>query len=123
MSSEAVGVQGRIKKEATLATYAHCNGHCLYLAISKSCSLPQVRNVLDRMQSCCRFFLNSRKRSGLLEAIVTCNVVEEIRRKPLLDLCKTRWAERQSAYEHFYQAFVFIKEALEMIGYKQHLEK
>jgi len=69
MSSEAVAVQGRIKKEAPLATYVHCNGHCLNLVISKSCSLPQVRNVLDRMQSCCRFFLNSPKQSGLLEAI------------------------------------------------------
>jgi len=79
MSSETVGVQGRIKKEAPLVTYVHCNGHCLNLVISKSCSLPQVRNVLDRMQNCCHFFLNSSKRSGLLEAIVTCNVVEEIR--------------------------------------------
>ena len=75
------------------------------------------------MQSCCRFFLNSPKRSGLLEVIVKHNVVDETRRKPLLDLCKTRWAERQSAYQHFYQAFVFITEALEMIGFKRHLEK
>ncbi|XP_065904945.1 zinc finger MYM-type protein 1-like [Dysidea avara] len=118
MSSDAVGVQGWIKREAPLATYVHCNGHCLNLVISKSCSLPQVRNVLDRMQSCCRFFLNSPKRSGLLEVIVKHNVVDGTRRKPLLDLCKTRWAERQSTYQHFYQAFVFITEALEMIGFK-----
>ena len=26
-----------------------------------------------------------------------------------------RWAERQSAYQHFYQAFVFITEALELL--------
>ena len=105
MSSDAVGVQGRIKREAPLATYVHCNGHCLNLVISKSCSLPQVRNVLDRMQSCCCFFLNSPKRSGLLEVIVKHNVVDETRRKPLLDLCKTRWAERQSAYQHFLPSF------------------
>ena len=29
MSSCAVGVQVRIKKQATLATYVHCNCHCL----------------------------------------------------------------------------------------------
>ena len=103
---------------APLATYVHCN-----LVISKSCSLPQVRNVLDRMQSCCRFFPNSPKRIGVLELIISQNVIDETRRKPLLDVCRTRWAERQSAYQHFYQAFVFITEALELIGYKQHLDR
>jgi len=33
------------------------------------------------------------------------------------------WAERQSAYQHFYSAFVLITEALEMIGFKHHLDK
>ena len=56
MASDSVGVQARIKQEAPLATYALCNGHSLNLVISKSCKLPQVRNVLDRMQSCSKFF-------------------------------------------------------------------
>ncbi|KAK2561865.1 hypothetical protein P5673_015259 [Acropora cervicornis] len=60
---------------------------------------------------------------GLLELIVTHNIVNETKRKPLLDLCKKRWAERHTAYQHFYQAFVFIVEALEMIGFKRHLSK
>ena len=42
---------------------------------------------------------------------------------PFLDLCKTRWTERHSAYQHFYQACVFIVEALEMIGFKHQLAK
>lgn len=104
MSSGAVGVQARIMKEAPLATYVHCNGHCLNLVISKSCALPQVRNVVDCLPSCCRYFLNSSKRSGALELIVTHNVIDPGKRKPLLDYCKTRWAERQSAFQHFYQA-------------------
>ena len=28
--------------------------------------------------------------------------------KPLLDLCKTRWAERHNAYQHYYQAYVCL---------------
>ena len=123
MSSGGVGVQARIRKEAPLATYVHCNGHCLNLVITKSCALPQVRNVIDRLQNCCRYFLNSPKRSGVLELIVKHNVVDQAKRKPLLDLCKTRWAERHSAYQHFYQAFVFLVEALELIGFKRHLAK
>ena len=123
MSSPQVGVQGRIKQVAPLATYVHCSGHCLNLVISKSCAQPQVRNMLDRLRNCCRYFLNSPKRNGALEMIVRQNVVDTEKRKALLDLCKTRWAERHYAYQHFYQAYVFIVEALEMIGFKHHLEK
>ena len=123
MASDSVGVQARIKQAAPLATYVHCDGHCLNLVISKSCKLPQVRNVLDWMQSCSKFFLYSPKRMGVLELIIRQNVVDETRRKPLLDVCRTRWAERQSAYQHSYQAYVFITEALELIGYKRHMEK
>ena len=38
MSSGGVGAQACIMKEAPLATYVHCNGHCLNLVISKSCA-------------------------------------------------------------------------------------
>ena len=34
MSSGRVGVQARIREKAPLATYVHCNGHCLNLVIS-----------------------------------------------------------------------------------------
>ena len=42
MSSGRVGVQARIREKAPLATYVHCNGHCLNLVISKSCALPHA---------------------------------------------------------------------------------
>ena len=123
MSSDRVGVQARIRHKAPLATYVHCSGHCLNLVISKSCALPEVRNVIDCVKKCSRFFLNSPKRSGVLEKIIKHNVVSEERRKPLIDLCKTRWAERHSAYRHSYQGYVFVVEALEMIAFRYHLEK
>ena len=123
MASSRVGVQARIKQEAPLATYVHCSGHCLNLVITHSCSLPEVRNVIDRLQHCCRFFLNSPKRSGLLELVISKNVHDPGRRKPLLDLCKTRWAERHSAYQHFYQGYMHIVTALEVIGYKKHYDE
>ena len=120
--SESVGVQVRIKEEAPLATYVHCSGHYLNLVINKSCSLSEVRNVIDRIQDCCRYFLNSPRRRGALEVVVKRNVTDELKRKPLLDLCKTRWAELHSAYQHFYEAIVHIVDTLEIIGYKSHLE-
>ena len=107
-SSDVAGVQARIKEVVPLATYIHCNGHCLNLVINKTCSLPQIRNVYDHMQSCCHFYLSSPKQHGLLELIIKHKIIDETKRKPLLDLCNTRWGEQQDAYHHFYQAYIFI---------------
>ena len=123
MSSSRAGVQGRILQVAPLASYIHCSGHCLNLVITKSCAVPDIRYVLDRLKYCCKFFINSPKRSGLLEQVVSANVTDAEKRKPLLDLCKTRWAERHVAYQRFYQGLPFIVEALEVMGYKRHIEK
>ena len=105
MSSSRVGVQARIREHSPLAFYTHCSGHCLNLVISHSCSTATVRNVVDRMKATC---------------LVSSNVPETGRRKPLIDLCKTRWAERQTAYQHFYQAFKFIVIAFEAIALGLH---
>ena len=120
MSSECVGVQAQIKELSPLAT---CSSHQLNLVITHSCILADVRNVVDQLQHCCHFFLTSPKRSGLLELIVSKGVVDKCKRKPLLDRCKTRWAERHTAYQHFYQSFTYIVEALEYIGCKLHLHE
>ena len=98
MSSENVGLQARIKDISPLATYSHCSIHQLNLVISHSCVLPEVRNVIDRLQHCCRFFLASPKRNGLFELIVSNKTVEKSNRKVLLHLCKTRWAERHTSF-------------------------
>ena len=76
MSSDRDGVQKRIRELAPQATYVHCHGHCLNLAITKSCSLPDIRSIIDWLQHCCCFFLNSLKRSGVLELILSKNVKE-----------------------------------------------
>ena len=123
MSSSRSEVQARISEVAPLATYVHCSGHCFNLVITKSCAVPDISHVLDWPEHCCRFFQNSFKRSGLLQLVVAENVLDTQKWKPLLDLCKTRWAERHSAYQHFYLAFPFIVEALEVIGHQHHLDK
>ena len=84
MASKRVGVQARIREKSPLATYTHCSGHCLNLVISHSCALPVVRNVLDRVKATC-LFLNSPKHNELIIEVVTGNVIELGRRKPLID--------------------------------------
>ena len=113
MSSDRSGVQAHMI-ESPLAIYTHCSGHCLNLVISHSSNLPVIRNVLDKMKATCLYFLNSPKRNGLLSEILSKSIAEASKRKPLIDLCKTCWAERHSAYQYFYECYVFIIKSLSM---------
>ena len=122
MSSESVGVQKRIREHAPQAPYTHCCGHILNLVIVHSCKLPSIRNVIDKMKLVCLYFNNSPKREGLLKAIISSEIPDAKQRKPLLNLCVTRWAARHESYQHFYQAFVFMVKAFEVIAYGIHGE-
>ena len=76
--------------------------------------------MLDRVKATC-LFLNSPKHNELLIEVVTGNVIELGRRKPLIDWSlQARWAERYSAFQHFYQCYKFIAIALEVIGLGLH---
>ena len=55
MASERVGVQAHIREKAPLATHVHCCSHALNLVITKYCSIPDIRKILDRLHYCCRF--------------------------------------------------------------------
>ena len=112
MSSERVGLQALVKEKSPLAVYTHCSGHCLNLVIG---TLPIVRNVIDKVKSVCMFFLNSPKRNNLLVEVVS-KAIHLTKRAPLIDLCKTRWAARHSAYEHFYSCYTFMVTCCEVIG-------
>ena len=49
MSSEAVGVQARIKALCEKAVYKHCCGHNLSLVVVSVCKISVIRNVLDKV--------------------------------------------------------------------------
>ena len=71
ISSSTSGVQGRIKKEAPLATYVHCNGHCLNIVISKSCALPQVRKVIECLKIAVVSFLKVLREVAFLSLLLS----------------------------------------------------
>lgn len=123
MSSENVGVQKRIHEVSPLAMYSHCAGHCLNLVIVHSCKIPLVRNTIDKMKEVCLFFNYSPKREGLLKSVISKEVLHAEKRKPLLNLCATRWAERHSAYSHFYASYVYMVYSLEVIAHGLHQDK
>ena len=90
----------------------------LNLVISHSCSLPTIWNVLDKMKATCLFFFNEMEFWLKLFQRMWLKWAEG---NPWLT-SKTRWAERHSAYQHFYQAYKFIGMALEAIALGLHKE-
>lgn len=66
-------------------------------------------------------FVKPQKGWPFWELIVSKSVQNETKRKDLLDLCQTHWAESHDAYRHSYQGFIFIVQALDVIGYHMHL--
>lgn len=70
--------------------------------------------MIDKMKSAIIFFTYCPKRENLLVKVVIRMHSTKLR-KPLIDICHTRWAERHDAYSHFNSAFIFIIKALEVI--------
>ena len=123
MSSDRCGLQRCIREQAPLAPYTRCNSHALNLVIVHACKQTDVAHTLTKMKEVCLFYKYSPKRQGLLESIIEQSVSSTNKRKPLLDLCKTQWAERHYAYSHFYDSYVFVVESLEFISYGLHKDK
>ena len=62
MSSEAVGLQARIKALRKKAVYTHCCGHNLNLVIVSAFKFPVIRNVLDKVQEVAQMFIKKKKK-------------------------------------------------------------
>ena len=54
--------------------------------------------------------------TGLLQSIMTKAIPEASRRKGRINMCRTRWAARHTAYTHFYQEYPYVIAALENIS-------
>ena len=48
MSGKNAGVQALIRQKQPKALYTHCAGHSLNLAIATSCSVPIIRNCIEK---------------------------------------------------------------------------
>ena len=94
MSRERVGTQAIVRRKAPLAVYTLCSSHCYNLVLVQACKLTIVRNMINKLEETCLFFNSSNKREGLLVEVISKNVHDVSARKPLLNLCKTRWEQK-----------------------------
>ena len=116
MQSQKKGAASYISKESLSAIVTHCCSHNLNLSLTTSCKIPIIDNITETYKAVKIFFSTSSKREGLLEHIFCLRCISAQKRKVLIGLCKTRWFERDIAYEHFYLAIPFIVEAFEIIN-------
>ena len=116
MQSQKKGAASYISKELLSAIVTHCCSHDLNLSLATLCKIPIIDNITETYKAVTIFFSTSPKREGLLEHIFCLRCISAQKRKVLIGLCKTRWSERDIAYEHFYLAIPFIVEAFEVIN-------
>ena len=101
------GVAARILKLNKKALFVHCSSHRLSLSVSKSCGIPLIRNVMDKVKEISYFFNFSEKRQTLLvQSIKT--YCPESRKKKLIDVCRTRWLEKLEGLDVFQDLYVPI---------------
>ena len=106
-----------ILKESNKAITTHCYSHNLRLSLASGCKLPVVDNVLEKYKILQIYFNSSPKREKLLEYVLSQNNdINDSKRSISLDMCKTRWCERDVSYERFYLAMPYIVEALEVMN-------
>ena len=118
MSSKKVGVQSRVKEVSALALYTNCNSHVLNLSVASACQIPLIGNMIDVINEAFLFFDNSPKRQRFFETILQA-LGSESKKVKLKDLCKTRWIERHTCYETFYDLYYFVCCCCEAIVYPE----
>ncbi|XP_069675925.1 52 kDa repressor of the inhibitor of the protein kinase-like [Periplaneta americana] len=89
MSGKFRGVQAQILKEQPLAYYMHCASHCLNLSLSKSCSVPSVRQTVDTVAEIAKYVRESSKRSIMMKEKIS-QICPEHKKTKLKTLCETR---------------------------------
>ncbi|VVC35783.1 Ribonuclease H-like domain,Domain of unknown function DUF4371 [Cinara cedri] len=114
MAGKLNGVQAHIKEIHLNALYVHCSAHSLNLAVSKSCSVPAIRNCLGTISQIRDFFIYPKRESFLIQKIE--NSSETPSKKTLKRSCETRWIERYHAVNDFLELFEYVEEALEDIS-------
>ena len=120
MSSNRAGVQACIWQHGQPMSTAV--GIAVNMVISHSCA-PYLKFVTFYMSSRIDACFSTTAPKELVFLSWRWQLVCQRWPNGKLDLCRTHWALRHKAYQHFYEAYTFIVEALEMIDHGSHAQK
>ena len=115
MSGAKSGVSARIKSLYPLALYFHCASHRLNLAVASLTNVRGVRNMMDSIRKCSKYFISHPKRTELLKQQVAALMPSE-RRDTLIDDCQTRWLRRIDGLERVHEMMKPILVTLDLIA-------
>ena len=121
MASEKVGVQARICTISPLALYTHCRSHVLNLSIASACTIPIIRNMIGVINEVFLFFGASPKRQNYFEHVLDTFECQHEKTK-VKGLCKTRWIERHTCFESFYELHSYLCNCFELIANHMHIQ-
>lgn len=114
MSGIFNGCAAKFQQSYPQAIYVHCASHSLNLALSHSCTIPEVRNCLGTINKIINFFRSSCKREKVLKDKIL-QVDSLSKRTRLIKFCETRWVERLDSIALFCEMFPHIFESLNEI--------
>ena len=119
MSGEKSGDQKQLRDIQPKALYTHCAGHSINLAIVSSCAIPSISNCIDTIKSMTIWIKSSPKREGLLKCVYENEAQTGLTesRRPILNVCITRWVENIDGWERFSLSHPFLIKMLEVIVY------
>ena len=109
MSGHISGVQVRIRQQAPMAVYVHCDSHCLNLVLNHSSQVPPIRDMFTALSNVINFFNDSPKRRELLGV-------------NLLTFCETRFIQRHDAILRFCDNFESVLSALHDIAESAYMD-
>ena len=115
MGGHVSGVQSRIRQVSPKARYVHCASHRLNLALSKTMSIPAIRNCLGVIHEVANFFRNYPTANEALKGAIVAKIPDS-EKKRLVSLCETRFIERHDSVISFVELFPCICLALEEVS-------
>jgi len=112
MGGHLNGVRTAIQEQYPMALYVHCAAHSLNLALSKSCTVPLIRNSVGMLKEVEKFFRSSAQRSEVLKSKIS-EEMPTSRHSQLISMCDTRWVERHESISRFVEMYTPVVHALE----------
>ena len=106
------GLSALILKENEKARYTHCANHRLNLAISTSCKITSIRNLMNTIKEITYFFNFSPIWSEHLQRIIK-NASQNKGKTKLFDVCRTRWVIRIEGLDVFEDILIYIVQTFE----------
>ena len=120
MSSDANGLQARIRQDVPKAIYSPCNAHTYNLVIANASKLMQIKNCVGVVNETYLFFKASPKRQRFFEqviGIVNKDSSSKVTKLVHVGLCKTCWVERFEAFDSYVDLLEAIATTCDLIVY------